>query len=64
MVEFGHDHSFARWIEQETRRKKVWPQRGWDYLKRLRYSPQRPLPKHYKRDKNEHEAFKKNSVLE
>ncbi|NMF62239.1 helix-turn-helix domain-containing protein [Brasilonema octagenarum] len=54
----------ARWIEQETGREKVWPQRGWDYLKRLRYSPQRPRPKHYKGDKNEQEAFKKNSVLE
>ena len=24
----------ARWIEKETGRKKVWNQRGWDYLKK------------------------------
>ena len=24
----------ARWIEQVTGRKRVWNQRGWDYLKR------------------------------
>ena len=54
----------ARWIEQETGREKVWAQRGWDYLKRLNYSPQIPRPKHYKGDKNEQEAFKKNLVVE
>ncbi|NET41229.1 helix-turn-helix domain-containing protein [Okeania sp. SIO2B3] len=25
----------ARWIAQKTGRDHVWPQRGWDYLKRL-----------------------------
>ncbi len=25
----------ARWIEKTTGRKRVWNQRGWDYLKRL-----------------------------
>ena len=25
----------ARWIEKETGRKKVWNQRGWDYLKKF-----------------------------
>src|SRR4028119_1683570 len=47
----------ARWIAQETGREKVWAQRGWDYLKRLKYSPQRPRPKHYKGDEQEQEAF-------
>lgn len=28
----------ARWIEQKTG-QKVWAQRGWDYLKRCRFSP-------------------------
>ena len=28
----------AQWIAKETGRKKVWPQRGWDYLKRLGFS--------------------------
>lgn len=26
----------ARWIAEKTGRAKVWPQRGWEYLKRLR----------------------------
>ncbi|MDY6784746.1 MAG: helix-turn-helix domain-containing protein [Cyanobacteriota bacterium] len=25
----------ARWIAKKTGRKRVWPQRGWEYLKRL-----------------------------
>ena len=29
----------TRWIEQETGRKKVWNQRGWDYLKPTSISP-------------------------
>ena len=28
----------AQWIATETGREKVWPQRGWDYLKRMGYS--------------------------
>lgn len=28
----------ARWIEKETGIEKVWNQRGWDYLKKSRYS--------------------------
>ncbi len=35
----------ARWIEKKTGREKVWEQRGWDYLKKLGYSWQRPRPK-------------------
>ena len=38
----------ARWIERETQRPKVWNQRGWDYLKKLRYSSQSPRPSHRK----------------
>lgn len=26
----------AQWIAQKTGRQRVWPQRGWDYLKRCR----------------------------
>ncbi|NEP39180.1 MAG: helix-turn-helix domain-containing protein [Okeania sp. SIO2H7] len=26
----------ARWIAEKTGRDRVWPQRGWEYLKRLR----------------------------
>ena len=28
----------ARWIEKENGVEKVWNQRGWDYLKKLKYS--------------------------
>ncbi len=47
----------ARWIEKETGRKKVWNQRGWDYLKKLRYSCQSPRPKHRKGDPQQQEKF-------
>ena len=53
----------ARWIEKETGRKKVWNQRGWDYLKKLRYSWQSPRPEHIKGDKLEQEIFKANLPL-
>lgn len=33
----------ARWIEQQTG-QKVWAQRGWDYLKRCRFSPPKTAP--------------------
>lgn len=48
----------ARWIEQETGREKVAPQRGWDYLKKCNYSWQRPRPKHRLGDKTAQEKFK------
>lgn len=48
----------ARWIEKETGREKVWNQRGWDYLKKLRYSWQRPRPHHAKADAEAQEVFK------
>jgi len=48
----------ARWIEAETGREKVWNQRGWDYLKQLRYSWQRPRPHHAKADAGAQEVFK------
>ena len=50
----------ARWIEKETRKQKVWNQRGWDYLKKCKYSWQSPRPKHQKGDPNEQEEFKQN----
>jgi len=52
----------ARWIEKVTGRPKVWNQRGWDYLKKLKQSWQRPRPHHAKGDKQEQEAFKKNCL--
>ena len=47
----------ARWIEKESGVQKVWNQRGWDYLKKLRYSGQSPRPKHSKGNPIEQEEF-------
>ena len=53
----------ARWIEKENCVEKVWDQRGWDYLKKLRYSCQSPRPKHKKGDPTEQEEFRQNLPL-
>ena len=50
----------ARWIEKETGRKRVWNQRGWDYLKKCDYSWQRPRRKHSQGDPIEQKLFKQN----
>ena len=49
----------AAWIEQLTGREKVWPQRGWEYLKRCGYSLQRPRPRHAKAEAIAQAEFKK-----
>jgi transposase len=49
----------ARWLEKEIGRKKVGNQRGWDYLKKCKYSWQKPRPKHRKGDEKAQEDFKK-----
>lgn len=38
----------------------MWNQRGWDYLKKSRYSCQKPSPKHKKGDPVEQEKLKQN----
>jgi len=53
----------ARWIEKETGKERVWNQRGWDYLKKCRYSWQSPRPKHKKGDELKQEQFKSNLPL-
>lgn len=53
----------ARWIEKETGVAKIWNQRGWDYLKKCKYSWQKPRPKHKKGNLIEQEEFKKNLPL-
>lgn len=50
----------ARWIGERVGRK-VWPQRGWVYLRDLGMSLQRPRPRHVKADPAAQAAFKKNS---
>jgi transposase len=50
----------ARWIGERLGRK-VWPQRGWVYLRDLGMSLQRPRPRHVKADPAAQAAFKKNS---
>ena len=47
----------ARWIEKETGVEKVWNQKGWDYLKKFRYSWQSPSSKHRKGNREEQEKF-------
>ena len=47
----------ARWIAEKTGREHVAPQRGHDYLKRLRMSPQVPRPRHHAADPAAHAAF-------
>ncbi|MGB3401125.1 MAG: IS630 family transposase [Microcoleaceae cyanobacterium] len=47
----------ARWIEKENCVEKVWNQRGWDYLKKLKYSCQSPRPKHRKGDADLQKKF-------
>jgi transposase len=49
----------ARWIEQRAGAGKVHAQRGWEYLRKVRYSPQVPRPSNARADASEREAFKK-----
>lgn len=52
----------ARWLEKETGVEKVWNQRGWDYLKKLKFSWY-PRAKHHKGDKSAQVLFKQNLPL-
>ena len=45
----------AAWMAARLGRK-VWPQRGWDYLRKLGYSAQRPRPRHAKAASPEEQA--------
>src|SRR3954452_20672509 len=50
----------ATWMAARLGRK-VWPQRGWDYLKRLRYRGQRPRPRDAEAASPEEQAAYKKS---
>src|SRR5881392_3495410 len=50
----------ATWMAARLGRK-VWPQRGWDYLKKLGYSAQRPRPRRAKAASPEEQAAYKKS---
>jgi transposase len=51
----------AAWMAARLGRR-VWPQRGWDYLKKLGHSPQVPRPRHAKAASPEEQAaYKKSS---
>jgi transposase len=51
----------AAWMTARLGRK-IWPQRGWDYLQKLGYSSQMPRPRHAKAASTaEQEAFKRGS---
>jgi transposase len=53
----------ARYIAETLGRKSIHPQRGWDALKRLGWSIQRPRPRHARAATEEERAeFKKNSM--
>jgi len=53
----------ARWIAQRTGSEKVHAQRGWEYLRKARMSPQVPRPSNGRgaEAQEEREAFKKTS---
>lgn len=51
----------AAWIGRKLGRDDIPPRRGWVYLRRLGYTPQRPRPTHADRaNAEERAAFKKN----
>ncbi len=49
----------ARWIAQRNGLEEVHVQRGFEYLRKVRYSPQVPRPQNASADASEQEAFKK-----
>ena len=49
----------ARWIAQRNALEKVHVKRGFEYLRKLRYSPQLPRPQNASSDSSEQEAIKK-----
>ena len=48
----------AHWMSQQLGRP-IGPQRGWEWLRRLGFTPQRPRPRETRADADAQEAFKK-----
>jgi transposase len=53
----------AQWIEKKAGRR-VSPQRGWEYLRKLGNTPKVPRPSHAKADPKPQEAFQKGAPRE
>jgi len=49
----------ALWIARRNGLKKVHAQRGFEYLRKVSYSPQVPRPSNTRAEDSEKEAFKK-----
>jgi transposase len=52
----------AQWIAEHTGRERVHPQRGWDYLRRLKHTPHIPRPHATDADPAAQAAFQQTSV--
>jgi transposase len=52
----------AQWIKERTGRERVHPQRGWDYLRRLRHTPHVPRPRSEQADPAAQAAFQQTSA--
>lgn len=52
----------AAWIKEYTGREQVHPQRGWDYLRRLRHTPHVPRPRSEQADPAAQAAFQQTSA--
>ncbi len=52
----------AAWM-RATLGRPVSPQRGWDWMRRLGFTPQRPRPRETRADPDLQEAFKKGGLL-
>jgi len=52
----------AHWMKDHTGRAHVHPQRGWDYLRRLRHTPHVPRPRSEQADPAAQAAFQQTSL--
>lgn len=62
-AEFWNGPRVAQWM-QERLRRPVHPQRGWEVLRRLGYTPQRPRPAHEGGNPEAQESFPAESAAD